>query len=93
LLRHWRAGDRFWPIGLGCPAKVQDLFTNQRVPREERRSRVIAEAAGGEVFWVEGLRIGERFKLTPRTRRVLELRWRRGSWAPRTLVATRGAAC
>jgi tRNA(Ile)-lysidine synthase len=79
LLRHWRAGDRFWPIGLECPAKLQDLFTNLRVPREERRSRVIAEAAAGEVVWVEGLRIGERFKLTPRTRRVLELRWRRGA--------------
>jgi hypothetical protein len=31
----------------------------------------------GEIFWVEGLRMGERFKLTPRTRRRLVWRWQR----------------
>jgi tRNA(Ile)-lysidine synthetase-like protein len=33
LLRHWRAGDRFQPIGLKSAAKLQDLFTNAKIPR------------------------------------------------------------
>jgi tRNA(Ile)-lysidine synthase len=77
-LRHWRPGDRFQPIGLGAEARLQDLFTNARVPAEERRKRVVAQAAGGRLFWVEGLRIGEVAKRTSATQRCLSWRWQRG---------------
>jgi tRNA(Ile)-lysidine synthase len=75
ILRHWRAGDRFQPIGLKAAAKLQDLFTNAKIPRERRRNLIVAEAANGEIFWIEGLRISENFKLTPRTKRLLVWRW------------------
>jgi tRNA(Ile)-lysidine synthase len=74
VLRHWRAGDRFQSIGLKSPAKLQDLFTNQKIPREQRHKLIVAEARG-EIFWVEGLRIAEHFKLTPQTRRLLIWHW------------------
>jgi tRNA(Ile)-lysidine synthase len=76
-LRHWTPGDRFQPIGLGGPTRLQDLFTNAKVPRAERHRRVVGVTEAGEVFWVEGLRIGDRFKLTKDTRRILVWRWRR----------------
>jgi tRNA(Ile)-lysidine synthase len=76
-LRHWRPGDRFQPIGLGAAAKLQDLFTNARVPAAERRFRVLAETERGEIFWVEGLRIGECAKVRPATGRILTWRWTR----------------
>ncbi len=75
LLRHWRAGDRFQPIGLGTSVKLQDLFTNHKVARAERSRRIVAEAETGEVFWVQGFRIGERFKVRPDTRNQLLWRW------------------
>jgi len=75
LLRHWRAGDRFQPIGMRTPVKLQDLFTNLKVPQSDRRRRVVAESESGEVFWVEGLRIGDGFKLAPKTRKCLVWRW------------------
>jgi tRNA(Ile)-lysidine synthase len=76
ILRHWRAGDRFQPIGLQSAAKLQDLFTNAKTPRERRRDLIVAESAGGEIFWVEGLRVSENFKLTPQTKRRLAWCWR-----------------
>ncbi len=76
-LRHWRPGDRFQPIGMRKGIKLQDLFTNLKVPRPRRHRLVVAATADGEIWWVEGLRIAERFKLTDTTRRVLEWRWRR----------------
>jgi tRNA(Ile)-lysidine synthase len=76
LLRYWRAGDRFQPIGLKAPVKLQDLFTNQKIPRQQRHKLVVAET-GGKIFWVEGLRISENFKLTPQTNRQLVWQWRR----------------
>src|SRR5437867_1493006 len=77
ILRHWRPGDRFQPIGMKSAVKLQDLFANAKVPRIERHRRVVATAANGEIFWVEGLRVSERFKLRPQTRRVLEWKWKR----------------
>ena len=76
-LRHWRPGDRFQPIGMACPVKLQDFFTNQKVPRARRRRLIVATTADGVVFWVEGLRISERFKLTRQTIRRLQWRWKR----------------
>jgi tRNA(Ile)-lysidine synthase len=76
-LRHWRPGDYFRPIGLKSAVKLQDLFTNAKIPRGCRRSLIVAAAARGEIFWVEGLRISENFKLSPDTRRRLVWRWRR----------------
>jgi tRNA(Ile)-lysidine synthase len=76
-LRHWRPGDRFQPIGMACSVKLQDFFTNEKVPRATRRQLIVATTAEGVVFWVEGLRISERFKLTKDTIRRLQWRWKR----------------
>jgi tRNA(Ile)-lysidine synthase len=76
-LRHWCAGDRFQPIGLKSSAKLQDLFVNAKIPAARRRELVLAMTAAGEIFWVEGLRISEQFKLTKATKRRLNWRWAR----------------
>jgi tRNA(Ile)-lysidine synthase len=77
VVRHWRKGDRFQPIGMSNPVKLQDLFANAKVPKEERHKRTVAVAGNGEIFWIEGFRISEQFKLRTGTRRVLEWKWRR----------------
>ena len=79
VLRHWRPGDRFQPIGMPHSVKLQDLFINQKVPRESRHKLIVATTAEGELFWVEGMRIAERFKLAKTTVRRLHWRWHRGN--------------
>jgi tRNA(Ile)-lysidine synthase len=76
-LRHWQPGDRFHPIGMASPVRLQDFFTNEKVARDRRRRLVVAATAAGEVFWVEGMRISEPFKLTSKTIRRLQWRWER----------------
>ncbi len=77
VLRHWQPGDRFQPIGMRQAVKVQDLFVNQKIPRNRRHQSLLAATATGEIFWVEGLRIAERFKLTEATINRLEWSWKR----------------
>ena len=77
VLRHWRPGDRFQPIGMDRAVKLQDLFVNQKVPRIRRRQLTVASTAQGDLFWVEGLRVSERFKLTRSTIRRLHWAWQR----------------
>jgi tRNA(Ile)-lysidine synthase len=77
VIRHWQPGDRFQPIGMPGPLKLQDWFTNRKVARARRHELVLATTARGEIFWVEDQRIDERFKLTSRTKRRLIWRWTR----------------
>jgi len=77
VLRHWQPGDRFQPIGMDASVKLQDIFTNKRVPRARRHYLIVAATSRKEIFWVEGLRISERFKLTKSTNRRLQWRWQR----------------
>jgi len=73
-LRHWQPGDRFQPIGTEQPSKLQDLFTNAKVSAAEKRTRVLACNVGCMPFWVQGLRIGDLAKITPKTKRFMK--WR-----------------
>ncbi|MEK7707890.1 MAG: tRNA lysidine(34) synthetase TilS, partial [Verrucomicrobiota bacterium] len=77
VLRHWRVGDRFQPIGMRSAVKLQDWFTNQKIARTRRHQLIVATGAAGEIFWIEDQRIGEHFKLTPQTKRRLIWRWKR----------------
>lgn len=62
LLRTWRAGDRFHPAGMrGKSKKLQDFFTDLKLPRRER-DRVPLLVAGREIVWVVGMRPDERFR-------------------------------
>jgi tRNA(Ile)-lysidine synthase len=73
-LRPFRAGDRFEPLGmLGQTVKLSDLFTNLKIPRRFRENWPVL-CVDDEIAWVAGLRMSERFKVTPQTRRVLRLR-------------------
>ena len=76
MLRHWRAGDRMQPIGMLKRVKLQDLFTNLKIPRDERHKLVILTTRRGEIIWVQGLRISERFKLSENTIRRLRWQWK-----------------
>jgi len=59
-LRAWRDGDRMRPAGLGGTKSLQDLFTDRKVPRALRRTLPVVEA-GGEIVWVAGVAVDERF--------------------------------
>jgi tRNA(Ile)-lysidine synthase len=73
VLRHWQPGDRYQPIG-GVSQKLQDIFINAKIPKAQRHRLIVATTRKGQIFWVENLRIADRFKLTPKTSRCLE--WR-----------------
>ena len=65
-VRGWREGDRMRPVGLGGSKTLQDLFTDRKIPRALRRTLPIVEA-GGEIVWVAGVALDERFAATGET--------------------------
>ena len=81
ILRTWTNGDAFIPLGMRDRKKVSDFFIDAKVPVYEKRHFPILETRDGEIVWLCGLRIDERFKVTEDTRRVLKLQY---AWASRT---------
>jgi tRNA(Ile)-lysidine synthase len=59
-VRAWRDGDRMRPAGLGGTKSLQDLFTDRKVPRALRRTLPVVESQG-EIVWVAGVAVDERF--------------------------------
>lgn len=75
-VRTWRRGDRFRPLGMEHEKKLQDFFADAKVPRE-LRSRLPLVLGCDHLLWVAGLRIDDRVKVTPETRRILVLQLER----------------
>jgi len=73
VVRFWERGDRFVPLGMRGRKKLQDFFVDARVPRDQRWT-VPLVVSGGEIAWVVGFRVDERFKVTDSTQRILRLR-------------------
>jgi tRNA(Ile)-lysidine synthetase-like protein len=65
MLRGWRPGDRFRPLGMSGEKKLQDFFVDAKVPRDQR-GRIPLLIADGRIAWVVGHRIAEQFRFRGR---------------------------
>ncbi|MBI5638011.1 MAG: tRNA lysidine(34) synthetase TilS [Nitrospinae bacterium] len=82
-IRNRRAGDVFAPLGAPGTRKLKKFFIDAKIPRWERDGIPLL-AAGNEVLWIAGVRLSERVKITPGTKRILKLQLRPGAaTAPR----------
>lgn len=72
LWRKWKKGDGFIPLGLGHRKKVSDFLIDEKVPVTEKNGITVLES-GGEIVWVVGHRVDDRFKVTAQTTAVFEM--------------------
>ncbi|MBN1862038.1 MAG: tRNA lysidine(34) synthetase TilS [Dehalococcoidales bacterium] len=73
-VRERRPGDRFQPLGMNQPKKLNRFMIDAKIPRSRRRN-VPVVASPSQIVWVVGGRIDDRVKVTGETRRVLQLRF------------------
>jgi tRNA(Ile)-lysidine synthase len=65
-------GDRFRPLGLPSEKKLKAFFIDSKVP-QRLRDRWPLMVAGSEIVWVLGLRIGDPYKVTAETSKILRV--------------------
>ena len=70
-LRKWQAGDRFHPLGMKGSKLLSDFFVDQKMTTRQKEECHVLTAADGEIVWVVGKRIDDRFKVTDKTKTVL----------------------
>jgi len=68
-MRPWKKGDRFRPLGMNGFKKVSDFLIDLKVPTVQKQS-VYVLLSGGEICWVVGYRIDDRYKLNDSTTKV-----------------------
>ena len=71
IIRNFRPGDRFTPLGMSGTQKVKKYFINNKVPGKERVKCPIL-LCQGKIVWIAGHRMDESVKVTPSTRNVLK---------------------
>ena len=72
-VRSFKTGDRFSPLGMQSSKKLQDYFTDIKLPKF-LRSRVPIFISDGEIMWAGGIRIDDRFKVTDKKGEVLKMK-------------------
>lgn len=75
IWRKWQAGDYFVPLGMRQEKKLSDFLIDLKIPFNSKADITVLESAG-DIVWVVGYRINERYKVTPDTKRILVIEQR-----------------
>ena len=73
-IRHRIAGDSIVINRCGGRKKLKQYFTDQKVPQEDRDKIWIA-ADGDEVLWIVGYRQSQKYQITEKTTKILEIQY------------------
>lgn len=74
VLRPWREGDRLAPFGMKGTRLVSDIYSDAKIGAA-RRPLYPLLTIGDNVLWVCGLRASRHYAVTPRTERILMIRY------------------
>jgi tRNA(Ile)-lysidine synthase len=72
MIRKWRQGDYFQPLGMTGFKKVSDFFIDRKIPIHQKENTWIL-CSGKKIVWIMGHRLDNRFKVTPATSTVLKI--------------------
>lgn len=74
VLRSWKPGDKFTPLGMKGSKKVSDFLTDKKLSIPEKNKILVLETEG-EICWVAGMRIDDRYKYKQGDKTLFIVEW------------------
>ena len=72
-LRRWNEGDWFYPFGMNQKKKLSDFFIDNKFSLVEKEQTWLL-ISNNEIVWIVGHRLDNRYRVTDKTKEVLEIR-------------------
>ncbi len=72
VIRKWKKGDAFRPLGMNTNKKLSDFFIDNKLSLVEKENTWLM-VSGQDIVWVIGQRVDDRYKITVATKHIYKI--------------------